>query len=141
MYNKVKILVIGFLLLLIGLSYFCLEYYSRPIKDITKLKTELHLSSEKLLGSFRSNIAYANSIYVEKIIEVEGVIKEVIFTNDRYTIVLQGHDDLSYIVCDMLHDNIDVFEKLKPGQTVHLKGICKGFLRDVIMLNCIVVNQ
>lgn len=128
-------------MLLTCIGYYGYQYYNSSTKDITKLETELYLSSDNLVRSFRSNEVFANSIYVEKIIEVEGNIKEIVHLNKRYTVVLQGKDEFSYILCDMLPEKADMIENLKPGQTIFLKGICKGYLKDVIMLNCIVVNQ
>lgn len=123
------------------IGYYGFQYYNSSTKDIIKLETELYLSSDNLTRSFRSNEVFANSIYAEKIIEVEGSIKEIVQVNERYTVVLQGEDEFSYILCDMLPEKADMIENFEPGQTIYLKGICKGYLNDVIMLNCIVVNQ
>jgi len=141
MYSKVKIGFLSTVLLaVVGLGYFCFEYYNASI-NITKSETDLYLNSENLVHTFRSNEVFANSIYVEKVIEIEGVIKEIVQQNDRSTIVLQGNDEFSYVLCDMLQKEAEVIKDVKSGQKIHIKGICKGYLNDVIMLNCIVVNQ
>lgn len=80
-----------------------------------------------------------DSDIVDEVIKVEGIIKEVNALNDRYTIILKGQtNDSRYIICDMQND-----QSLKDpidGQFIKIKGILKGSLNDVILLNCIILN-
>lgn len=80
-----------------------------------------------------------DSDIIDEVIKVEGIVKEVNALNDRYTIILKGQKNGSrYIICDMqnnqsLKDPID-------GEFVKIKGILKGSLNDVILLNCLILN-
>ena len=122
-------------------SFFVVKTYNKPPVNINEVNTEVSISSEKLLTTFNTNEISANSEYVEKVITVNGNIKKITYLNDRYTILLQGENDLSHVMCDMSLSEIDQIRKLKKGESITIKGICKGYLMDVIMLNCILVNN
>ena len=105
------------------------------------MQPEVEISSDTLLALFQADEPLANATYVQKTIEVQGVVKEITETNNRYSVLLQSKNDSSHVICDMAPIKIRELKKLKAGQSVRLKGICKGFLMDVIMLNCVLVNE
>ena len=109
--------------------------------DTINTKTEIHVSSEKLVRAFIDNEPEANNNYVEKAVEIKGVVKEVTFVNNRYSIFLNGGTEFSSVMCAMKEDQYKDIQNLKNGQSIILKGICKGFLMDVIFLDCILVNS
>ena len=141
MSRKGYIRTIVLLVLLQVLFYFYIGVYNTPHVDITHVKPEIEISSDKLLALFQSDESLANATYVEKTIEVEGVIKEITKNNNRYSVLLQSKNDSSHVICEMVRFKTRELKKLKPGQTVRIKGICKGFLMDVILLNCMLVKE
>lgn len=141
MNTKFKIILLVFLLLgLMGGSYVYFEY-TKPPKDIENAKTEVEVSSENLVAMFLFNEDLANSTFVEKTIEVEGIIEKITFKNDHYSVFLQAQEKGSKIICAMKPSKTNLIKNLRPGENVRLKGICKGYLKDVIMLNCILANK
>lgn len=108
--------------------------------NIAAAHTEIQISSEKLISSFLNNENTANSEYIEKTIEIAGVIKDITFLNKRYTVLLQGETDFSCVICDMQPNQYNNIKKLELGQAIVLKGTCKGFLMDAIFLDCIILN-
>ncbi|WP_298540159.1 hypothetical protein [uncultured Aquimarina sp.] len=137
--NKITFSLIT--LLLLGGFYIYFEFYSYPRMDINKVSTEIKTSSKNLTASFIKNEKNANSIYKGKIIEVEGVVKEVTFLNNRNTVILYGDNKHSGVLCDMQSNQMMEIKKLAKGQKIMLKGVCKGFLKDAILLNCMLINQ
>lgn len=137
--NKIIIFLFG-LLLMVG-AYVYIECYNTSHIDIINASTEISTDSQKLTASFISNENDANLIYKDKIVEVVGVVKEVTFLNNRNTIVLEGENKNSSVLCDMQSDQLRMVKNLKKGQKIELKGVCKGFLKDVILLNCMLINQ
>ncbi|WP_108804179.1 hypothetical protein [Aquimarina sp. Aq107] len=137
--NKITIFLLS--LLLIAGAYFYIEYYNTSHIDINNASTEISTDSQKLTASFINDENDANLIYKDKIVEVVGVVKEVTFLNDRNTIVLEGDNKNSSVLCDMQSDQFKMVKNLKKGQKIELKGVCKGFLKDVILLNCMLINQ
>lgn len=123
------------------LRYVTVVTQEKPNENSLSTKAELHVTSEDLVTSFLSNEELANATYVEKTIEVEGIVKEVTFLNNRYTVLLQGSGEYMCIMCDMKENQIAQVQTLTKGDSVILKGICKGFLMDAILLNCVLVKK
>ncbi|WP_411029576.1 OB-fold protein [Spongiimicrobium sp. 3-5] len=121
-----------------AITYYAFYHVDRM--DTAKAPTEVKISSENLVTSFLADENSANSKFVEKTIEVAGVVREITFLNDRYTIFLQGGGEFC-LMCDMQANQLEKVRSIRPGQEVLLKGICKGFLIDAILLNCVLLNK
>lgn len=102
---------------------------------------EISTNSRELVASFIDNESKANTIYLNKIIDVKGTIKEINYLNDRSTILLSSDYKNDYVICDMNPEQVKKMKDLRVGQKISVRGICKGFLKDVILLNCILINQ
>jgi hypothetical protein len=126
-------------------TVFCATFYFKVNQkiqiDTINIETETQVTSKKLIAAFLNNESDANLRYVEKAIEIQGVVKEVTYNNDRCTIFLQGDTEFSSVMCVMKKNQYQEIQKLKKGQSVILKGVCKGFLMDVIFLDGIIVNS
>ncbi len=110
-------------------------------EKISDTPIEVGLSAAMLVSQFKENEELANSMYTEQLIEIKGRVKEVTFLNHRNTIVLYGNNNASYVLCDMQTSQKEKVKNLKQDQNVLIKGVCKGFLKDVIVLNCILINK
>ena len=95
------------------------------------------VSSDAILLEFLTNEETANKKYIDNVIEVIGTIKEVTSLNNRKTIILQTSTS-SGIICDVHDSEQKLVNDLKKNQLIHIKGICKGYLKDVILLNCFI---
>ena len=109
--------------------------------DLTHTKTDIQVDSKKLLSSFMDDEVSANFTYVEKTLEVVGIVEKISTLNNRHTIFLQGEDEQAFVICDMEPTEIDKIKTITPGQTVRLKGVCKGFLMDAIFLHCVLLDS
>ncbi len=136
--NKIIFFFFSTVLVIGGYAYF--EFNKRPYKDIETMYTDTFINSSELISLFMLNENSANSVYRNKVIEVEGIVKEVTFLNNRNTVLLQGSSTYSSVLCDMKDDQVEEIEKLRKGQKVKIKGVCKGFLKDVILLHCLLIN-
>ncbi|GAA3642585.1 OB-fold protein [Flavivirga jejuensis] len=120
--------------------YVGLRYFSTSNVDIQNAPVEITVNAEKLTASFIKDESAANELYKDKVVEVFGIIKGTTFVNKTNTIILQSDYNDYNVICDMQVDSLDVFKQLKPSQKVTIKGVCKGFLHDVILLNCMFIN-
>ena len=132
--HKILLVAIG-LCVSIGL-YMWLQLVKPQHINIKKVTTDLSLNSNELVSLFLENENEANNQFSGKIIEVEGKVKEVTFLNNRNTVILRTSNDTFGIICDFEPSKISEIEKLSINQSVKIKGICKGFLKDVVLLNC-----
>lgn len=125
---------------MVGL-YIYFGVYNNRVDDIKNVSPEVKIDSGQLVSSFILNEENANSVYRNKVVEIDGTVKEINFYNNRNTVLLYGHTKYTSVLCDMQSDQIENVKKLTKGQKVKLKGICKGFLKDAILLNCVLINN
>jgi hypothetical protein len=98
-------------------------------------KKAIKLDNKTIVSQFINNEQEANKLFVGKTVEVEGVVKKISFLNDEQTIFLNTPYSDIFIICEMSSKQ-EQTKKIIPNQTLKVKGTCKGFLKDVILLNC-----
>lgn len=135
--KRKKIIRYGLLaLLLIGgtSAIYIYKEFNRTHKDTTRLKPDYSLTATDLEKEFEGNEQVSTAKYADKVIRVEGIVKEVV-KDDKgfYTVVLGDTLSMSSVRCsiDSLHSK-DVME-VKKGTTLAVKGICSGFNADEML--------
>lgn len=142
MSRKIKIIsTIIVLAILCYSSYIFFNLLGSDTINVRETNSYAEKKSNTLIADFTTNEEEANKIYAGKVLEVTGKVKEVSFLNNRNTLILQGEDKDTGIICDMNSDQLKSVLKISKGQRVTIKGVCKGFLKDVVMLNCILIDQ
>lgn len=108
--------------------------------DMITATPELEITARNLLSVLNDgNQGLKDSLKTERIIEVTGLVKETNLINERITVLLKGNDEgPPYIICDMISHQRKVVSLLKPNDSVKIKGMYKGYLKDAVFLNCIV---
>lgn len=123
------------------LSYFIFRcVVSYQFKNIKNTSPAYFVSANTILNDFKNNEQEANKKYTNKIIQVYGVVKEISHLNNRKTIILSSNSSSS-IICDLDDAEKIQIQNFKKNQQLYIKGICKGYLEDVILLNCFIVTQ
>lgn len=109
--------------------------------DIRKAKTEMSVSTKEFIHGFehRDRVAYKD--YIEKAIEVNGVLHKITSKKDTYTLLLKGQEIDTFVLCEMKKDQNNAIMLLNKGDNIKIKGILKGFLQDAIILNCIILED
>ncbi|MEM6687379.1 MAG: hypothetical protein AAF617_16485 [Bacteroidota bacterium] len=113
-------------------------YVNKGIADTNTIQTQETFTTNELLSKFETQQEKLAG-FIEKAIEIEGEIKEITFQDGKYSLILKGNSDISYILCEMQSNQNDAVLKLSTGQDIKLKGILKGFLLDVILLHCVII--
>ncbi|MEM6719620.1 MAG: hypothetical protein AAF611_09910 [Bacteroidota bacterium] len=128
-----------FVFSLIGICLFLLYVYvNRGIADTITIQAEETFTTTELLSKFDDTQEKLED-FIEKAIEIEGEIKEITFQDGKYSLILKGDSDISYILCEMQANQTPDVLKLHAGQDIKLKGILKGFLLDIILLHCVII--
>lgn len=129
-------MLIGLILIIISL-FFIINLYNKPFIDIKKSNPELEITAQEILNDYRADENSANEKYVDNLIQIKGEIADISFAKGISIITLKDTSGLSSIICQMLpEDNLNVL-KLKKGNQVLIKGICTGYLIDVMMVRCV----
>ena len=99
-------------------------------------KPKFSIESSQLLNDYILDEKKANDSYNNKMIKVIGTVKDITYLNQRNTIFLNGDHESSNIICDLNNSQKKKLNEIKKGQKIIITGICKGFLKDIILLNC-----
>ncbi len=117
-------------------------YINRPDRfTYVNERPLIEITVDNISDYFKPNTA-TTTLKPEQLVEIEGRIKEINTFNSRHTVLLKGNLDQSpYIICDMQRGQEKELELLKENDTIRVKGVFKGFLKDAVFLNCIVTHQ
>jgi len=117
-----------------------LYMYNLQDKDLRKVKPDFVLNASELQKAFETDEASAGSKYINSIIEVSGEVESVKpGENQALVITLKTENPLSAVSCTMQAESLA--PELAAGDHVSLRGQCSGFLLDVLMINCTVINK
>jgi len=114
--------------------------YNKPHKSISKAKTDIELSANQLFSDFENNEVEANTKYLDKVMEVEGMVKEITKDENGMTsITLEAGSEMFGVICQM--DDLSKHKRtdFEEGEKVKFKGICTGVLMDVVLVRCVEV--
>jgi hypothetical protein len=133
-FKKMFFIVIPVIICLaLGVAYY---EYNKPAQDVADLKAE-PVTAVALFKDFTSNEPKANISYLNKALEVSGKVLEVKHTqNEQLQIILDSGDPMFGIACTMDGSQKNV----KPGDQVTIKGICTGYLNDVVIIKSLLLN-
>lgn len=114
--------------------------FNKKHKDLLKTKPDFTLSASELQKEFGNNEQAATAKYVNRILEVSGVIASVNLNDDKtISITLVTESDLNSVICTF--PSVSDSTLLKKGLTVTLRGECSGYLTDVLLNNCSVIHK
>jgi RecG-like helicase len=119
---------------------FGLYMYNLKPRDLKKVKPDFILTAPDLFKAFESDENAATAKYVNNIVEVSGTIQSVKpGEKNALTISLNSGNDISSVICT-LQGNTEP-NKFTTGEQITIRGKCSGFLMDVLLNNCVVVQS
>ena len=111
---KIKALISLVVLMLI--AYFSYNYIYQQHRNVLLEKARYTLTSDSLFNHFKNDQTEANGLYINEIIELKGVVKNI---SNKQLIIHPG------VVCKV--DSNFVLSGITPNDSVELKGRCLGF--------------
>lgn len=107
--------------------------YYKPHRSVRKEEAAFRMSVTELVDAFSNDENQANSLYVGKVLEVEGALKEIIMNDSTLVLLMGDSSQMTGISCYLQKDQKEKYTKLRRGETVRVKGICNGMLMDVVL--------
>lgn len=104
--------------------------FNKPVESVSTMKTNFSIHASELLMAFEENESTANTKYLDKVLEVKGIVDKAEKTDEKTTIYLTTSNPLSNIIFQLENSE----STLEKGEEVTLKGICTGYLMDVVMI-------
>jgi uncharacterized protein YpmB len=138
--NKKKILkqiLLSLLVIIITGGFIGYKMYNKPHRNVEEA-TALRVAATKLATDYEINEPEANSQYPGKVLEVSGEISDISKNQKGEQIIMLKGSDMSGIMCTL---DTAVHTAIKPGASVVIKGICSGYLTDVVLVRCLVQSK
>lgn len=114
--------------------------YNKPHRTVGNEEADIKVSAAELVNAFSRDESAANSLYAGKVLEVEGVLGEIISDEPAVILVLGDDSVAGGISCYLRQNATDSYSALTVGRRVTVKGICHGMLMDVVLDKCVVVS-
>lgn len=136
-----KKLILGFLTVavlgVLGVWYFIFYRPTHFKRDVAEEKG-IAITAAALVKAYQDNEANANTQYLNKAVEITGEVSEVKpDAEGKPTITLKSEDALSNVYCTLKQATPGI----DTGKTITIKGVCTGFLSDVVVIDAIVTKQ
>lgn len=127
---------------LIGIAaYYGYHEYNRKAVPVEELKAVNIFTPDDLYNEFKNNEGEANRRYLNKPVEVLGkVIATNVSDKGIITVELESGDPMGVVSCEL--DPTATHATTKPivQDNLRIKGICTGYLTDVILTRCVILH-
>ncbi|HWB24310.1 MAG TPA: hypothetical protein VG738_02470 [Chitinophagaceae bacterium] len=135
MKKRQVILSLAVLCLLIAVAW-CFYLYNKPHTSAAGKTTDVSLSADSLYNAYAKDENAAGKIYMNKILEITGVVKDITMSDKTPVVLLNTNGD-GLVNCSMAMDSAAVFSSIRKASRVTIKGKCSGYLMDVNLVDCV----
>ncbi|MDB5280158.1 hypothetical protein QWZ08_03690 [Ferruginibacter paludis] len=137
-----KKIILVVLVIAIPLSFYLYKEYHRKPADLSSVQPAAKLNAGAFLDEYEKDEANANHRYLGKTIQVRGTITEIVKQQDTLANVMIGDTaSMHKVSCLLDKHHIGLINQYKAGQQITIKGICTGFLMDVELNRCVIVEK
>lgn len=137
--KKFKVILAFFLVVTLSLLV-SLYIYNKPHVDVKNSEAVYVLTAQHLISEYQQNETGTDEKYSKHIIQVKGKVTDISTLKGNGVITLNDGNLESSIICHLLPSENAKAIKLKKGQDVSIKGVCSGYLLDVMMVRCTIVE-
>lgn len=117
-----------------------LYLYNLKPKNLQNVKPHFVVTATDFQKAFEENEKASSEMYINKIIEVSGEIASVKPGEKKtLTVSLKTGSDFSSVICTFPDVSDTTF--FQTGNQITLRGVCSGFLMDVLLNNCAVIKN
>ena len=136
-----KYVVLFLIIAITVLAIFFYKEFQRKPADLTNTEPALKVSVTTIVELYQNYETKANQQYLNKVIQVSGPIAEIINQQDTFVNIMLGDTiSLHKVSCILNKAHLKNVKNYKVGQQINIKGICTGFLIDVELNRCVIVD-
>lgn len=121
-----------------GGYYYAFVYMKNKKFDMVNAEAT-SITSVELVKAFQTDEAGSNVAYLDKVLQITGTVSTTGTTQTGEKTITLGSEDPFSGVMATLDSTATV--SVAEGETITIKGFCKGFLSDVVITNAIPVKQ
>lgn len=138
--SRKNLIIFILILVIIPISLF-FYVYNKPHRDINDEEPVVNITANQLFVEYEQNEDEANERFLDKVIIIEGKIDELdISKEDDPTIIIKNAEDFFGVSCSFGKEMEQLLANKKIGDFIKVKGICKGYLSDVVLIDCIIIE-
>ncbi len=109
-------------------------HFKRDVAD----EQAITITAKDMVKEFQANEDSANKKFLNKAIAITGEVIEAKKNQDgKSTVTLKSDDSFSNVYCTLKEEGGEI----NNGSTITVKGICTGFLSDVVIIDAIVIKK
>ena len=117
-------------------GYYYVFVYSKTHHRNVQSEKGLVIQADSLSAAYQANEKNANTLYLNKAVEVSGTIVSIDKNQEGKITIILGRSDSFSNVSITLISTAPLFQKI--GETITIKGVCTGALSDVIITEGVV---
>ncbi len=141
---KIKYAIILILAVIVIGAGIGLKMFFKPHADVNKMEAEFKLEATQLMDEFQKEENAATKKYSEKVLEISGkLVAKNKLPNGTDLLVLE--DEMQGISCQLdsswAASNQSSIQELVTGNSIKVKGICKGYLMEIKVSPAVVVTK
>ena len=134
--KKILLLILALGIIGAGIGYYM---YNKPVASLEKKKADAEVTADQLITAYETDEQAADSLYLGKVVQVKGKVSHVAQEDGTTKIQLETSNPISLIICEMEESN--TITEVKSGDEVTIKGMCSGYLSDVILVQSTLVKE
>lgn len=128
-----------FLLVLVVSAFYFYSEYNRKPASTQNLSPDFMVPAVNLADEFERDETAANKKYLGRLIQVTGTLFNIDNGKDKLISITVG-DDIHKIACLLDIEHAATIKQYKVSDSIAVKGICTGFLMDVELNRCVIVQ-
>ena len=137
-----KYILVATVAIVVFVALYAYKEYNRKATNLQNTKPDETISATDLVAAFENDETKANTKFNGKTILVTGTVAEIENQQDTLlNIYLGSQDALHKVSCSIDMRNKQKKQETITGKQISIKGICTGFLADVEMNRCVIVNE
>lgn len=112
--------------------------YNKPVASLDNKKPDVVVTADEILADYESDEQAANDKYLGKVVEVSGKVSEVSTEGEKNKVTFETSNPISLVITEL--DEGNSVEGIEPGEHATVKGMCSGYLSDVILVRATVMK-
>lgn len=135
-----NVVYIGLAVVLAGVIA-ALYFYNLGQDELIRVKPEYEITAGELYYEFSENEETANEKYINKVIQVTGILEDKELTSEgNPNLVLKTSDASGSVICSFSDSDKQELDALKEGDEITIRGICAMKQMDVVLNNCVLIK-
>lgn len=133
--KKVILPLVLIVLVAISVGYYM---YNKPVESLNNKAADITITADQLLADYEADEKAANDKYLGKVVQVSGKVSDVTTEDGKNKIHFETSNPISLVITEL--DEGNSAEGVAAGGEATVKGLCSGYLSDVILVRSSVVK-